>query len=355
MHLQPTASNTPAAPQASTRSRARIASLLALAVIAVVLCSAAAIAWNMAYAAPADGEIVHVVVGQGWTARRIGNMLETEGLVPDAWLFDAAARLIGVAGRLKAGEYVFVRGTGMARIADAMARGKVAQVRVTLAEGLTARQMGELLGESGVTDAGAFMAIVEAPPAWVQEQFGFTEAGASLEGYLFPDTYSFAKGVPAATVVRSMLARFESMVLARYEQASSNLSLREAVILASIVEREARVAAERPVIAGVFLRRLEVGMPLQSCATVQYLLPTPKERLSIADTQIDSPYNTYLVRGLPPGPIGNPGVSSFEAVMAPAGGGMLYFVARPDGSHVFSSSYSDHLKAKAQIEREARG
>jgi UPF0755 protein len=325
-----------------------------LAVVTIVFTTAAIWAWNAAQAVPADGESVRVVVGPGWSARRIGNMLELEGLVADGWLFDATARIMGMAQELKAGEYVFRRGTGIARIVDAIARGKVAQVRVTLAEGLTARQMGGLLEEAGVTGATQFLALVEAPPAWVQQEFGFVQPGTSLEGYLFPDTYSFAKGVSAATVVRTMLTRFESVALAEYEQASTALSLRDAVILASIVEREAVIADERPVIAGVFLRRLEIGMPLQSCATVQYLLPEPKEHLSVADTQIDSPYNTYLVKGLPPGPIGNPGASSIKAVLAPTGGNLLYFVARPDGSHVFSSSYSDHLKAKAQIERAAR-
>lgn len=359
MHPETATSHSPTTPQASTRHarqnrrRDRATAILALVVFASVLCLAVAWAWTIAYAEPAAGEMVQVVVGQGWTARRIGAMLEQADLVPNGWLFDVTARLTGTADRLKAGEYIIRRGTGMAHIVDAMAKGRVAQVRVTLAEGLTARQIGAALEDAGVVAAQTFMSIVGEPPAWVRDEFGFVEEGASLEGYLFPDTYSFARGVPAATVVRTMLARFESVVLPEYESASSGLSLRDAVILSSIVEREARVAQERPIIAGVFLRRLAMGMALQSCATVQYVLPVPKERLSTADTQIDSPYNTYLVTGLPPGPISNPGLSSIKAVMAPAVGSALYFVARPDGSHVFSSSYSDHLTAKARIEREA--
>ena len=158
-----------------------------------------------------------------------------------------------------------------------------------------------------------------------------------------------------------MLGRFQQVVQSRLEGALQSgssdalmrgLTPREALVLASIVEREAKVPEERPVIAGVFLRRLKIGMPLQSCATVQYVLPTPKEHLTVADTQIDSPYNTYIVSGLPPGPISNPGLSSVEAVLNPADGNELYFVAQPDGRHVFSSSYAAP-QAKPLIEKQA--
>jgi UPF0755 protein len=348
-------------PGASERP-ARLVRVAALVIGLALLCTAAGLGYAVAYARPRSGEAVTVVVEQGATARRIGALLEKAGLAPDAFLFDLAARLSGKAGQLKAGEYRIVKGTGIMHIVGAMARGEVAQVRVTLAEGLTAAQMAQALERAGVTGADKFMEIVNAPPEWVHAEFSFVEPGASLEGYLFPDTYSFAKGIAASRVVRAMLGRFQQVVQSRLEGALQSgssdalmrgLTPREALVLASIVEREAKVPEERPVIAGVFLRRLKIGMPLQSCATVQYVLPTPKEHLTVADTQIDSPYNTYIVSGLPPGPISNPGLSSVEAVLNPADGNELYFVAQPDGRHVFSSSYAEHLRAKALIEKQA--
>lgn len=305
---------------------------------------------------------VEVQVLPGSTARQIGAVLERTGLVRSAFAFDVAVRLMGKAGSLKAGEYRFQKGAGLFDIIDAMARGAVAQVRVTLAEGLTASQMAQILEDGGIVPAGAFMDIVASPPDWVSNEFPFVPAGVTLEGYLFPDTYYFARDVQASSVVRTMLRQYQAVVQSAFAAAAdgdhgllpSGLNTREALILASIVEREARLAHERPIIAGVFLRRLDLGMALQSCATVQYVLPSQKERLTFADTQIDSPYNTYVATGLPPGPISNPGKASVQAVIEPEDGNALYFVAAPDGSHVFTSNYAEHLRAKALIEREAR-
>lgn len=310
---------------------------------------------------PSDVSI-EVQVMPGSTARQIGAVLEQAGLVRSAFAFDVAVRLTGKAGSLKAGEYQFHKGASLFDIIDVMVRGAVAQVKVTLAEGLTANQMAQTLENGGVVPAEAFMDIVASPPDWVLVEFPFIPAGVTLEGYLFPDTYYFARGVQASSVVRTMLRQYQAVVESALSAVAdgdhgllpSGLNTREALILASIVEREARIAHERPIIAGVFLRRLKLGMALQSCATVQYVLPSQKERLTFADTQIDSPYNTYVVTGLPPGPISNPGKASVQAVIEPEEGKALYFVAAPDGSHVFTSNYAEHLRAKALMEREAR-
>ena len=154
--------------------------MAALVIGLALLCTAAGLGYAVAYARPRSGEAVTVVVEQGATARRIGALLEKAGLAPDAFLFDLAARLSGKAGQLKAGEYRIVKGTGIMHIVGAMARGEVAQVRVTLAEGLTAAQMAQALERAGVTGADKFMEIVNAPPEWVHAEFSFVEPGASL-------------------------------------------------------------------------------------------------------------------------------------------------------------------------------
>ncbi len=177
-----------------------------------------------------------------------------------------------------------------------------------------------------------------------------------MEGYLFPDTYEFANGVSAARIVRSMLRRFQQTGQAALENHPSrplHLKDREILILASIVEREAKLSRERPIIADVFLNRLERGIMLGSCATVQYVLPSRRSAFS-KDLEVDSPYNTYKNAGLPPGPICNPGLASIEAVLNPEPGDYLYFVSAGDGSHVFSKTYTEHLQAKARINREAQ-
>ena len=260
----------------------------------------------------------------------------------------------------------------MASIIDRISLGRVMTIKITVPEGMTAKQVAKLIGDRGLASEDDMIALIDKPPEQVRADFPFIHEGASLEGYLFPDTYEFASGVGAMKVIPTMLRRFENAAQVALDAAAATetqtaaepkaaggelpngLTQREALILASIVEREARIESERPIIARVFLNRLERSMPLQSCATVQYILPATKERLLNDDLEIESPYNTYLVAGLPPGPICSPGLASIRAVLEPEPGHYLYFVASNDGSHVFSRTYNEHLQAKARIERQAR-
>ena len=178
---------------------------------------------------------------------------------------------------------------------------------------------------------------------------------ANLEGYLYPDTYIFYYGITAKNTLKSMVNLFNEMLTEedREQLAKSSYDLNETIIIASIVEKEAKLDKERAMIAAVFLNRLKLGIALQSCATVQYLFAQPKKRLLLKDLEIESDYNTYLHAGLPPGPICNPGIQSIRAVLFPADVDYLYFVANGsgDGSHTFTKTNFEHVNAKRREQK----
>jgi UPF0755 protein len=235
---------------------------------------------------------------------------------------------------------------------DAMQRGAVLTVPLTVPEGFTARQIADRVA--------AFSGVDPARVRELVDDSAFASAlgvpGPTLEGYLFPDTYRFAEGLPPEDVLRAMVNRYRAWWTperkARLE--ADALTERELVTLASIVEKEARVAPERPIIAGVYRNRLDRGMLLQADPTVQYALGEPKERLLYRDIDAvaDHPYNTYTQPGLPPGPIASPGAASLEAALEPADVPYLFFVARPDGSHEFTRTAREHVNAKNRIRAE---
>lgn len=345
---------------AQTREKTRAWPVWPLAVFLVLLLSTGSwIMWALRGVPPEGGEEARtkVVLPEGASASQIATILQEKGLIHSSIIFHGLVRLSGKDSSLKAGEYEFSQGESVADILDAISSGRVVTIRVTIPEGLTAVEIAGVFEERGLADKEELIAVMNHPSEDLREDFPFLHYGVSLEGYLFPDTYEFAKGVSAARIVRSMLRRFQQTAQAALEEHPSrplHLSDREALILASIVEREAKLATERPIIAGVFLNRLERGIMLGSCATVQYVLPAQKEHLLDKDLEVDSPYNTYKNGGLPPGPICNPGLASIEAVLDPELGDYLYFVSARDGSHVFSKTYAEHLEAKARIEREAQ-
>lgn len=297
---------------------------------------------------------VEVVVPPGAGAVEIGRRLEEAGLLRFPRLFALTARLKGWEGSLKAGRYRFRTDQGWAEILTAMEKGEVVTLPLTIPEGFTVREVAPRLAAlSGVPDDS--VRGLASDTAFARE---LGVPGPTLEGYLFPETYRFAEGVEPALALRTMVDRYrEFWTTARRARADSlGLSEADVVTLASIVEREARVAEERPVIAGVYLNRLRIGMLLQADPTVQYALGEPRERLMYSDIErvADHPYNTYTHSGLPPGPIASPGRAALQAVLEPAEVPFLFFVARPDGSHVFTRTEREHINAKNRIRREER-
>lgn len=295
---------------------------------------------------------VEVVVPPGSGAVEIGRRLEDAGLVRFPRLFALTARLKGWEGSLKAGRYRFSTDQSWREMLAAMERGEVVTFPLTVPEGFTLREVAPRLATlSGVSEDSIL--VLGSDTSFARE-LGIP--GPTLEGYLYPETYRFAEGVEPAFALRTMVERYRAFwTEARRARANAvGLSEGEAVTLASIVEKEARLAEERPVIAGVYLNRLRVGMLLQADPTVQYALGEPTERLLYRDIErvADHPYNTYTHPGLPPGPIASPGEAALQSVLEPAEVPFLFFVARPDGSHVFTRTEREHINAKNRIRRE---
>ena len=301
---------------------------------------------------PAIGETVEVVVPAGSGALAIGRQLHEEGLVRSPRLFAFAARARGVESQLKAGRYRFTGGMGWDELLDVLALGEVVTFPLTVPEGFTVRELAPRVAEA--TRVAVDSVIRLATDSAFAADLGVP--GPTLEGYLFPETYRFAEGLPPEEILREMVMRYKAFWTAgrRARLDSLEMDERAIVTLASIVEEEARVAEERPVIAGVYANRLEIGMLLQADPTVQYALGEPKERLLFADIDrvADDPYNTYTHAGLPPGPISSPGEASLDAALYPADVPYLFFVARTDGSHEFTRTNREHVNARNRIRRE---
>lgn len=309
-------------------------------------------------ALPATNASVVIEVSPHATADQIAGLLQEKGLIRSSLAFQLLAKFSGQEGKLKAGRYLFSPGQTPWEILSMLAQGKTTTdaVRVTVPEGFTIKQIARLLAAKGITDEQEFLSVARS--GRLDSRF-FADAprpGTEFrwEGFFFPDTYLFQPDTPALQVAQRMLARTDEVweeETRTHARLPLGLTPREVVTLASLVEREAKVAAERPLIARVFYNRLQAKMNLQSCATIQYLLPEPKPRLLDADTRLPSPYNTYLHPGLPPGPIASPGRASLRAALNPSTEAYLYFVAKPDGSHAFSRTYREHLNNQQRYQK----
>lgn len=229
-------------------------------------------------------------------------------------------------------------------------------VRVVFPEGYTIAQIAKRLDEKGITDEKAFLRVATQSQVLEIWNYDFPKPVGSLEGYLFPDTYDFLPNSSPEKVLDQMLSNFSKRFVRPYRQQMEQHKheIHELVTIASLIEREARVAQDRPRIAGVIENRLTRNMPLQIDASVIYALGRHKTRVLYRDLQVDSPYNTYRNRGLPPGPIANPGKESLEAALIPESHDYLYYVAQHDGSHIFTRSYGEHQRAVRQARREIR-
>jgi UPF0755 protein len=228
-------------------------------------------------------------------------------------------------------------------------QGRVLTTRFTIPEGYTLKQIAKVFAEKGISGEEEFWRCIREGEFAFSFLEGLPADEHRLEGYLFPDTYEIELDETLETVINRMLRRYEEK-WASLPSRSAALSDREILILASIVQIEVKLDAERPIAAGVFINRLDIHMLLQSCSTVQYYFEEPKYPLLTADTEIDFPYNTYIYAGLPPGPVCSPGFASLAAAMDPSETEYLYFVARDDGSggHYFSKTLSEHNQAAAQ-------
>ncbi len=294
--------------------------------------------------APALARPVVVDVAPGASIKSVGHELERRGVIRHAALFAALAAWRRADRRVRSGEFEFRGGASLLEVLEHLVSGPIRQVRVVVPEGLTAHEVADRLERAGLGPASRYRELIE-DPAFAAE-LGLP--APRLEGFLFPDTYAFAKGTRPRAVLARMVERFREVFGPEMEREAraAGLSLLEAVTLASIIEKEAAVDAERAIISAVFHNRLARGMRLQSDPTAVYGLPHHHGPVRRRDLERPSAYNTYRIRGLPPGPIANPGRASLEAALHPAPGvDALYFVARDDRTHEFTRTLREHRRA----------
>lgn len=290
----------------------------------------------------------------GETGATIATRLERQGVISDAELFRLLLRYWGVDQNLEAGDYSLRRNMPMSEVVSQLQHGRLLAKTITIREGLRAEEVAHLLAVEGLADQEEFIRLVR------DDAFHYdflrdrpATAPKTLEGFLFPDTYQFAVSISTTALIDTMLQNFDQRVTIDMRQQALNngLTLFQALTLASIVEREAVVADERPIIASVYLNRLRRGIYLEADPTVLYgkgydtasgswWPPLRAEELRT----VDSPFNTYIHPGLPPGPICSPGLASLEAVLNPAQTDYLFFLAKGDGSHAFAETFEEHLE-----------
>lgn len=342
----------PASPLPETRRRLRLALLLASLALALRL------AWVHETRYPvrsAGAPPQALIVPPGASAEAIGRQLHGLGLVRHPLVFRSLVLVRGAGGALKAGEYSLEGPVSLTQIVEMLVRGEVVRREVTFPEGRSIEDMARLAAARGIFPAEFLKAARD--PAPIRD---LDPLATDLEGYLFPDTYDLPRAEnPAAALVVRMVGRFREVIapdLARLPPRA--LSVRQLVTLASLVEVETARPEERPRIAAVFLNRLRKGMPLQTDPTVIFAMRkagTWNGNIRKKDLDIESPYNTYRVAGLPPGPIASPGRESLLAVLEPAPVRDLYFVSRNDGTHEFSETLREHNEAVDRYQRSRRG
>ena len=324
--------------------------LVLLVVAGMLLVMASLGLWYRSYLmspAPGEGAVV-LTIARGAGVRSIGAQLAAQGLLTNDSRFLLLVALSGKRTMLKAGEYSIARGLTPPEILELLASGSNLRHQVTIPEGLNSVQVAEIFARDGWIKTTTFLALVH-DPSFVR-QLGIE--APSLEGYLFPETYTLVRDeVSEERVLRMMVERFRQVwrEMSVPEQVHG-LTRQQVLILASMVEKETGAAQERPLIARVFLNRLQRKMRLQSDPTVIFGLPSFNGDLTRADLLRQTPYNTYTLPGLPAGPICNPGRAAVEAVLHPADSEALYFVSRNDGTHAFSVSLEEHNRAVRQYQ-----
>lgn len=301
---------------------------------------------------------VDVNIPKGANTEVIANILHSKGLINSVVYFRIIARINGLDETFQHGDYVLNTGMTEDEIMTILATEgeKREVVTFTIPEGYTLEQIGDRLSDEGIVTKSEWNSALENGRYGYKFLDYIPDRNLPLQGYVFPDTYEVYVDASAEDIVSTMLGRFDQIFKDEYYDRLEELdmTLDEVITIASIIEREVRVADERDTVAGVIYNRLEEGMKLQMCSTIMYVLDVPRERVLYRDLEIDSPYNTYKYAGLPVGPIANPGEASIVAALYPEEHNYLYFVlVDPEtGRHQFNVTYSDHIRAMNQYDVE---
>lgn len=300
---------------------------------------------SMKGGAVGDGSVKYeLVIASGDSSTKITKELASHGMIKSTGYFAYLLKSTGNTNKLKQGVYSLDNSMTARKVMDILVDGKVKMISFTIPEGYNNRQIGDVLTQKNIAKSREdFLALASNPEILKKYKI----PAKTTEGYLFPETYTIPYNYPVDKIIEMMLKRF-FLNLQKVDKAKNITpeELHQKVILASIVEREAKKKEERPLMAGVFIKRLKKNIALESCATVQYLFDKPKKRLFEKDLLIPSDYNTYLHKGYPPGPISNPGMPALLAAFNPEETDNLFFLLKPDGYHYFSKDHKEHAQAK---------
>ncbi len=311
--------------------------------LTIVLLTATSI-YSFLYTHPSTEAVTKtVLVPQGASFGIIAMELKKEGIITNAGRFSLLARFKGAVKRIKAGEYEFTASMLPTEVLDRMATGQTKDYYVTIPEGYNIREIAAVLDDLNILDKGEF--IEKAMDASFAASLGID--GNSCEGYLFPDTYRFTKGMTAEDIIKKMALKFNKVYSEIEYKMPYGLKMpkKQIVALASIIEKESGDDSEKPIISAVFHNRLKVGMRLESDPTVIYGIENFNGNLTKKDLFTRTAYNTYRIYGLPSGPIANPGRTSLEAALSPSRVPYLFFVSKNDGTHFFSRNLREHNRA----------
>lgn len=302
----------------------------------------------------AKGQRYIVTITPGMTTRDIADLLHKKHLVKTPEAFRLEAKVRGLEKNLKAGMYEIQGGMSNSEIVDVLSKGQVHLLKFTVPEGFNVVKTAKKLEAEGLGNAKKFEEAAKNYTPYPYMETNNPNVIYKAEGFIYPTTYMLEAGMSEKDILAMMVKVFNTQINKEGIPAKAeeeHMSIRDLVNLASMVELEAVYKDEQPRIAAVFLRRLKIYMPIQSDTTIQYILGAQKEELTIADTKIKNPYNTYQNPGLPPGPIGSPSMHAMKAVLYPEANDYLYFVAEKDGHHRFTRTYAEHLQAIADIEK----
>lgn len=345
----------------SGSGRSRITLWVIVSLLGIMIIGAGSVGlyiWN-GLKPTAAGEAKRIEIAKGMSAIQVSDMLEEQGIIRNSFIFKYYLKLNDQGARFQAGVYDLNPGMEHDAIIAKLNAGdtvKAETIRFTIPEGFTVLQIVDKLAEQQLIDKNKFLELASTQTSWgdseaVRQIPDNDQLHQRLEGYLFPETYEMKAGSTEEEIINRMTSELDRKLGELTEDWAAvleekKMTIHELLTIASLVEREVVVDEERALVAGVIYNRIADGMPLQIDATVQYLLDKPKERLLEKDLQIDSPYNTYKINGLPPGPIASPSLASIEAALNPEPSEYLFYVTKKDGSqtHLFAKTYNEHLK-----------
>ena len=321
-----------------------------LATIVVILGIFVFEKFNQPFGSSSPVQVVDIPPGTAFT--HVSHLLHQKELLGPEWFFQVLGRVQQVDRKIIPGEYELHAGMRPTELLGKLVAGEVYEHSVTIPEGYNVVQIADVLDHKGLADKQEILRLNRDADFLATLNIN----APTLEGYMFPDTYRFARHLPPEFIVRTFVSRFHAMVTPELKSQAKTMgmTLKEVITLASVIEKETGLAKERALVSGVFHNRLRRNIRLQSDPTVIYALASFDGNIRKADLSVNSPYNTYKVRGLPPGPIANPGLAAIKAALYPTPSNFVYFVSRNDGSHKFSATLAEHNKAVDKYQRRLR-